>query len=109
MRLGEGKKFIEGDWKRQAAYAFAMGGNLVTYLGERRPGWTFCALELDAKRIGNTDKIRRSFVKDAHVRQTCSKPMSEFVFRRRTQQDLPEGSACSNRPARPNMPNEKKQ
>jgi hypothetical protein len=103
MRLGEGKKFIEDDWKRQAAYALygephipgwihlqhvlqeverlARGrdsirlheagcnrGNLLTYLGERRSGWTFCALELDAKRIGNTDKIRRY----AHVRQTCS-------------------------------------
>ena len=93
MRLGEGKKFIEDDWKRQAAYALygehvlqeverlARGGdsvrlleascdrgNLVTYLDERRKGWTFCASELDAKRIGNTDKIRRY----AHVRQTCS-------------------------------------
>jgi hypothetical protein len=107
MRLGEGKKVIEDDWKRQAAYALygephipgwiclqhvlreverpARGrdsirlleagcnpGNLVTYLGEQRPGWTFCALELDAKRIGNADKIAAVFVKDAHVRQTRS-------------------------------------
>lgn len=59
MRLGEGKKVIEDDWKRQAAYAL--------YGEPQIP----------------------------------------------TQQDLPEGvfagSACSNRPARPNMPNEKKQ
>jgi len=146
MRLGEGKKFIEDDWKRQAAYALygelhipvsirlqhvlreverpARGrdsirlidagcncGNLVTYLGERPPGWTFCALELDAKRIGNADKIRQS---PGRMRAPdVFKRMTEFVFRRLTQQDLPEGafarSACSNRPTRPNMPNEKKQ
>jgi hypothetical protein len=106
MRLGDGKKFIEDDWKRQAAHASygepipgwirlqhvlreverpARGrdsirlleagcnrSNLVTYLGERRPGWTFCALKLDAKRIGNADKIAAVSVKDAHVRQTRS-------------------------------------
>jgi hypothetical protein len=106
MRLGDGKKFIEDDCKRHAAYALcgephipgwirlqhvlreverpARGrdsirlleagcnrGNL-TYLGERRPGWTFCALESDAKRIANANKIAAVSVKDAHVRQTRS-------------------------------------
>ncbi|MHB8412010.1 MAG: class I SAM-dependent methyltransferase [Candidatus Acidiferrales bacterium] len=95
MKLGEGKKYLEKDWKRRMAYSIlgephvpgwirlqhvlreverlAGGrdpirlldagcnrGDLVTYLAERHPGWTFCALELDAKRIGKADKIRRS-------------------------------------------------